>query len=180
MRRRIVSRACRVCCFCCSGDPVRGHRRCPAAGEEGGKGTTSASGRPYCTREALQFAQLLCGGLLTLKAQSHPLQQVNQRIQCRILVIGRTLAWGQPRLRLTGHMLLQHLHQARFPMPASPLSNTTCPRPSFTCAQRSRSSPLPAPGPRVGQAGAASHVQATARCTLGQHLIDLQRLGEAL
>ena len=65
-------------------------------------------------------------------------------------------------------------------MPASPLSSTTCPRPSLTCAQRSRSSPdfLLATHER-GQAGTPSRFQATAGHLLIEHPIDLQRLGEA-
>jgi hypothetical protein len=62
----------------------------------------------------LQFAELLLGGLLALEAQRHPLQQVDHGIQGAVLVIRRTLAWGQPGLGLGGHVFLQHLHQARF------------------------------------------------------------------
>jgi hypothetical protein len=31
-----------------------------------------------------------------------------------VLVVGRTLARRQPRLRLTGDLFFQHLHKARF------------------------------------------------------------------
>src|SRR5206468_4060801 len=39
--------------------------------------------------EPLQFAQLLLRGFLPLKAQCHPLQEINHRIQGRVLVIRR-------------------------------------------------------------------------------------------
>ena len=70
MRKRIVSRACRVCCFCCSGDPVRGHSRCPAAGEEGGKERHDLCQRQAILhQEALQLAQLR-GGLSLVKRRA--------------------------------------------------------------------------------------------------------------
>src|SRR4029453_13466055 len=77
------------------------------------------------------------------------------------------------------------------PMPASPLSSTTWPRPSLTCAQRSRSTPISCsppprhppnflpPPPQGGPAGAAGGFQATAGHTLIEHAIDRQRLRQA-
>ena len=65
-------------------------------------------------------------------------------------------------------------------MPASPLSSTTCPRPSLTCAQRSSSSAdFLLPAHQRGPPGAADRFQATAGHTLIQHAIDRQRLGLA-
>ena len=63
---------------------------------------------------SLEFAQLLLGGLLPVEAQNHPLQQVDQRVQGGVLVVGRTLTRCEPGLGLSGHLLRQHLHQARF------------------------------------------------------------------
>ena len=150
-------------------------------GEEG-----SEQGYGLCQRqailhqEALQLAELLLGGLVALKAQGHALQQVDQRIQGRMLVIRRTLARRQPRLRLSGHMLFQYLHQARFANARLAAQQHHLPetvldlRPAL---QEQRRFLLP-PHQR-GQAGAADGFQATARHTLRQHLIDLQRLGKA-
>ena len=49
MRSKIVRKACRVCCFCCSGDIVQGsivsRQR---QGEEGGK-----EGHGLCQRQAI-------------------------------------------------------------------------------------------------------------------------------
>jgi hypothetical protein len=59
-------------------------------------------------------------------------------------------------------MLLQHLDRRDLPMPASPLSSTTCPIPSLTCAQRSSSSPISCSRPTSESAGAASGFQTTA------------------
>ena len=182
MRSRIVSRACRVCCFCCSG----GHRQggivvAQRQGEEGGKeGHRLRQRQAILHQEPLQFAQLLRRGLLPLEAQRHPLQQIDQRIQGGVLVIGRTLARRQPRLGLGGHMLRQHLHQARFADARFAAEQHHLPRPSLTCAQRSSSSPTSCSRPTSGvRPGAAGGFQATAGHTLVEHLIDRQRLGEA-
>ena len=97
-----------------------------------------------------------------------------------MLVIGRTLARRQPRLRLGGHLFLQHLHEARFanarfaaeqhhlPEAVLDLRPALQQQPHFLLAAH-----------EGGQAGAAGRFQATAGHTLIQHLIDLQRLGEA-
>ena len=64
-------------------------------------------------------------------------------------------------------------------MPASPLSSTTCPLPSLTCAQRSRSNPMSCSRPTSGVSPVLpGRFQATARHTLIEHPIDDQRLGE--
>ena len=116
MRSRIVSRACRVCCFCCSGVRVKGAYSAGSGRESRAakRGTASASGRPYCTKNPSSLLQLLLRRLLPLETQHYPFQQLDPRIQGAVLVIGRTLARRQPRLGLGGHLLLQHLHQARF------------------------------------------------------------------
>ena len=62
-------------------------------------------------QKPLQFVQLVLRHLVPLKAQCHPLQELDHGIEGRVLVIGRTLARRQPRLRLGGDMLLQHLDE---------------------------------------------------------------------
>ena len=54
------------------------------------------------------------GASCPVEAQDHPLQQVDQRIQGGVLVIGRTLTRREPGPGLAGHLIRQHLHQARF------------------------------------------------------------------
>src|SRR5262249_13431260 len=83
--------------------------------EEGGKeGDSFCEWQATLHQESLQLAVLLLERLLALEAQGYVLQQIDQWVQRRILVIRQTLARRQPRLRLAGHMLLQDLHQARF------------------------------------------------------------------
>ena len=90
------------------GHIVRGQRE----REQGSKeGHSLRQRQAVLHQEALQFAELLRRRLLTLKAQRDPLQQINHRIQGRVLVIRRTLARRQPRLGLGGHVFSQHLHQ---------------------------------------------------------------------
>ena len=77
----------------------------------------SQEGHGLCQRQAIlyqesfQFAALLLRRLHAVKVQRHSLQQIDQRIQSAVLVIGRTLARRQPRLGLSGHLLLEHLYQ---------------------------------------------------------------------
>jgi hypothetical protein len=60
-----------------------------------------------------QFAELLLGGLLAVELQHHPFQEIDQRIQGAVLVVGRTLTRRQPCVRLGGHLFDQHLDEAR-------------------------------------------------------------------
>ena len=93
----------------------RGIVRRQRQGEERGQeGHRLRQRQAMLHQEPFQFAELLRRGLLALKVERHPLQQIDHRIQGGMLVIGRTLARRQPRLGLGGHLLRQHLHQARF------------------------------------------------------------------
>jgi hypothetical protein len=65
-------------------------------------------------QKALEFAELVLRGFLLLEAQRHPLQHINHRIQGGVALIRPTLARDQPRPGRGGHILLQHLYQARF------------------------------------------------------------------
>ena len=117
--------------------------------------------------------ELLLRGLLPLEAQRHPLQQIDHRIQSGVLIIGRTLARREPRLRLGGDMLLEHLYQARF-------TDTGFPAEEHDLAQALLDLP-PAleeypdfllPPHQRGPPGAAGGFQATTGHTLIQHTID--------
>ncbi len=124
--------------------------------------------------------QLLLRGLLPLEAQRHPLQQLDHGIQGGVLVIGRTLARRQPRLGLGGHLFLQHLHQARFANARFAAEQHHLPEAVLDLRPALQQQPhFLLPAHQRGQAGAAGRFQATAGHTLIQHLIDLQRLGEA-
>jgi hypothetical protein len=57
-------------------------------GEEGGQeGHDLGQRQAILHDKPLEFAELLLRGLLTLEAQRHPFQQINHRIQGRVLVI---------------------------------------------------------------------------------------------
>jgi hypothetical protein len=84
-------------------------------GEEGGtEGHSLRQWQAILHQEPLQFANLLLGRLLPVEAQDHSLQQVDQRIQGGVSMVGRTLTRGEPGPGLGGHLLRQHLYQARF------------------------------------------------------------------
>ena len=176
--------ACRVCCFCCSGDTCQGGIAAAGSGSESRAGKERHG---LCQRQAilhhepLQLAEFLRRGLVPLELQHHPLQQLDHRIQGAVLVIGRTLARRQPRLGLGGHVLLQHLHQARFADPRFAAEQHDLPDPVLDLRPALQQQPhFLLPAHQRGQASAAGHVQATARRTLIQHPIDLQRLARGL
>ena len=150
-------------------------------GEEGGKeGHGLRQRQAILHQEAFQFAELLRRGLLPLEAQRHPLQQLDHRIQGRVLVIGRTLARRQPRLGLAGHVFLQHLHQARFADARFPAEQHHLPDPLLDLRPALPQQPdFLLASHQGGPAGAAGGFQATAGHTLIQHAIDRQRLGLA-
>ena len=122
--------------------------------------------------QSLQFPQLLLWRFLPLKAQRHPLQQIDPRIQGGILVIGRTLARCQPRLRFAGHVFLEHLRQARFADARFPTEQHYLPHAVFDLRPALQEQPhfLLAAHQR-GQTGTAGRFQATARHALIQYLI---------
>src|SRR5262249_43823409 len=77
-------------------------------GEEGGEeGDGLCQWQAILHQKSFKFAELLLRGLLPRKAQGDPLQQVDQRIQRRILVVRRTLTRRQPCLGLGGDVFLQ-------------------------------------------------------------------------
>jgi len=116
-----------------------------------------------CTKSPSSLLALCCGDSSRSKHNAYPLQQVDQRIQGAVLVVGRTLARRQPRSGARQLRVPSSICTRRdLPMPASPLRSTTCPRPSLTCAQRSSNSFTSWSRLQVGQAGAADCVQATA------------------
>jgi hypothetical protein len=125
-------------------------------------------------QESFQLAELLLRRLLPLEAQRHPLQQLDQRIQSRVLVVGRTLARRQPRLGLAGHVFGQHLHEARFAD-----AGFAAEQDHLSKAVRDLGPALPQqpdfllPAHEGGQAGAAGRFQAAAGHALRQHPIDL-------
>ena len=99
------------------GRPVQGHV-VPGQrqGEQGGEeGDGLLQRQAVLHQEPLKFADLLARGLLAVESQRHPLQQIDDGKEGAVLVIRGTLARGQPSLGLGGHVLLQHLHEARFP-----------------------------------------------------------------
>jgi hypothetical protein len=148
-------------------------------GEQGSK-----EGEGLCEREAilhqkpLELAQLLRRWLLPLEAQRHPLQQVDPGIQSGMLVIGRTLARRQPRLRLSGDLLCQHLHQARFADARFAAEQHHLPAAVFDLRPALPQQPnVLLPTHEGGEPSAAGRFQATARHALIEHPIDRQRLG---
>ena len=156
---------------------IRRRREGEQAGQEGdslGQWQTILHDKP------LQFPQLLRRGLLPVEAQRHPLQQLNHRIQGGVLIIRRTLARGQPRLGLSGHVFLQHLHQARFANAGFTAEQYHLPEAVLDLrpALQQQADFLLPPHQR-GPSGAAGSFQATARHTLIQHAVDHQRLGLA-
>src|SRR5262245_31238391 len=146
--------------------------------QEGGKERYDLrQGQTVLHQELLEFAQLVLRGLLALEAQGYPLYKVDDWIQGGVLVIGRTLARRQPRLRLSGDMLFQHLHETRFANagltaeqhllfnPLLDLRPTRYQQPDFLL-----------PPHQWGPPGAADRFQATAGHTLIEHAVDRQRL----
>ena len=128
--------------------------------------------------EALEFAELLRRGLFARKAQRDPFQQINHRIQGRILVIGRTLARRQPRLGLSGHVFLQHLHQARFANARFPAEQHDLSDPLLDLRPALPQQPhVLLPPHQWGPPGAASGFQATASHAFIEHAVDRQWLG---
>ena len=118
--------------------------------------------------------------LLPLELQRHPLQQIDHRIQGGMLVIGRTLARCQPRLGLGSHVCRQHLDETRFADARFAAEQHHLPEAVLDLRPALQEQPyFLLPAHERGQAGAAGRFQATAGHTLIQHLIDLQRLGDA-
>src|SRR5262252_9053410 len=149
--------------------------------QEGGKeGHDLRQWQTVLHQEPLEFAQLVLRGLLPLEAQGYPLYKVDDRIQGGVLVIGRTLAWRQPCLRLSSDMLFQHLHETRFANAGLTAEQYYLPDPLLDLRPtRHQQSDFLLAAHQWGPRGAADGFQATARHTLIHHLIDLQWLGEA-
>jgi hypothetical protein len=150
-------------------------------GEQGGKeGHGRSQRQAILYQKSLQFAELLRRGLLALEAQRHPLQQIDPWIQGAVLMVGRTLAWRQPRLGLGGHLFLQHLYQARFANACFATEQHDLPHAVFDLRPALPQQPdFLLAAHEWGQASVPSRFQATAGHTLIEDPIDLQRLGEA-
>ena len=147
-------------------------------GEEGGKqGHGLRQRQTILDQEPFQFAQLLLGGLLALKVQRHPLQQINQGIQGAVLVIRGTLTRRQPCLGLGGHLVRQHLHQARFANPRFAAEQYDLAHTVFDVLPTLLEQPdLLLAAHQWGPPRGADRLQATAGHALIEHAIDRQRL----
>jgi hypothetical protein len=111
--------------------------------------------------------------------EHHPLQHIDPRIEGGVLIVRRTLAWGQPRLGLGGHLFLQHLHEARFADARFAAEQHHLPEAVRDLRPALHQQPdLLLPAHERGQAGAPGRFQATAGGALRQHTIDLYGLGE--
>ena len=93
-----------------------GHSRSGSGRERraANRGTASASGRPYCTRNPSSLLSFCFGGLLPLEAQATRSSRSITGYRARVLVIGRTLARVSHACGSAATLLRQHLHQARF------------------------------------------------------------------
>ena len=152
-------------------------------GEEGGEeGHGLRQRQAILHQEPLQFAAASARGTPPARsaAPPAPADRSSDTRRCAGNRANTDTASATPGARLAT-CSVSTCTRRDLPMPASPLSSTTCPRPSLTCAQRSRQQPdlLLAPH-QGGQAGAAGDFQATAGRALTQHLIDLQRLRRRL
>ena len=129
--------------------------------EEGGKeGHGLSSGRPYCTRNPSSLLSF-CSGTPPARSAGPPApadRSADTR-RCSGNRANTGTASATPGARWP--RVLSTCTRRDLPMPASPLSSTTCP-PPLTCAQRSSSSPTSCSGPPAGSGRAAGRFQATA------------------
>ena len=103
--------------------------------------------------------------------------QVDQRIQGGVLVVGRTLTRGEPGPGLSGHLVRQHLHQARFADAGFAAEEHDLSEAVFDlCPSLAQHPDLLLPPHQRGPPGAAGGFQATAGHALIEHAIDCQRL----
>jgi hypothetical protein len=123
----------------------------------------SASGKPYCTRCPSSLLSFCCGdpsrSSATPPAQGDRSADTGCSGNRRTLTRRRTPGLG-------GHRSFSTCTGRDLPMPASPLSNTTCPRPSLDLCPTLSSSPScsptyqrgrPVPRPLPGSCGPYSH-----------------------
>ena len=119
---------------------------------------------------ALQPVEARLGGLVALKLQG-ALEMGNHWIEGTVGMV-RGTAKRQPQAGSRPRRSRNTSTRRDLPMPASPLSSTTCPRPSALCAQRASSSPSSCSRPTRGVRPWGATVSSRVLCpTLRQELV---------
>ena len=146
-----VSRACRVCCFCRCGVRVRGGYWSAGRGSDSRatrSGSSPARWPPYWARACCSCGTLMDG------ASSRARCQVRSHSSIRGY---RAVCWEYGELRHSSRvwgvcttLSFSTCTRRDLPMPPSPLSSTTWPRPSLADAQRSSSNPTSCARPTRG------------------------------